>query len=1221
MAGIPAGRLSIEIVAEIARLQSDLDKAKRAVKAASGDIAASARSANDNLAGMSKGMAATAPSAKAAAFGMRNLAFQAQDLGVQLASAAGSSDPLRMAFMAFVQQGPQIRDAFNQTGKSVIGLITGFLSAHPLLVALTVAAGVAAAAFKLFQGEINKSAELDKYAASLGLTKEEMGKLTDVGVTAGDMFKGLWRTIDQGLGAGRIFSTIKSWAVDAFKTALEWVNNFAAGAWAAFMGTGKAVIALGTAAKQALSGDFAGALATVKAIPDGYVSAFGQAKKAMSGFYADWRSNSIAVAKERISGQAAKLIDDRTEKKLKDEAKEKGSLLGDILSGAFLGQMTVDLDKKLNVKVEWGGPTDLGEQMKAINDVREGVQRLADYDLQVLHDQLELTADLAGSLGDSLSEAFGKGGRALGDMVKILGEYGVRQQEIDKTAGSAAERQKRSSDLQLTSLIGLTGAAKGFFKEHSAGYKAMAAAEKALTIVQLARTAIDVAGGAARMFATLGPYAFPAVAAMLGVMASLGFGGGGGGAKLPQSNEGKGTVFGDSDAKSESLKRSVDFLADIDGETLVFTRQMAASLKNIESQIGGVTNLVLRNGLDDVAGKMNVQTGFKTSFLGKALGGGPGGLVGAMAGSLLLGPLGALLGNVVGNLFSKVIYKIPVIGDILGGIGKVIGSLFGTKKTVVGSGIYGGPQSLGSIDEMGFAGQTFADIKSTKKFFGIKAGSKYSTQYGALADDISNQFGLLLTSFGDAIKLAAGPLGIDLDAITGKLDSFVVDIGKINLDGLTGDEIQEKLEAVFGAQADKMAQYAVAGLEKFQQVGEGYFETLIRVASTVEAVASSLDQLGLSATSLGTDASMAIAGFFGSVSDYQSAAGAYFQTFYSDAEQAAAKTAQLGKVFDSLGIAMPDSIASFRALVEAQDLTTASGQQMYAALLQLAPAFAEITSGARNAASAASILRERNDLERQMLELNGDTAKLRELDLAAVDPSNRALLAQIQARQDEIAAEQAAQQAAEQARQAAEQAAAEAAATAQRLVDAWHSVGDAIMDEVRRIRGELAPGGQSYASLQKQFQTATDAARGGNIDAAKLLPGLSQALLDAATAAATDGRMLQRIKAITAASLERTYGVIAGSIPGFADGGMHAGGLRVVGENGPELEATGPSRIWNADQIAAAVAGSADPGAIGQAVALALRPYLFEIAKNTLTSSKLADKWDGEGLPPERDAA
>lgn len=36
--------------------------------------------------------------------------------------------------------------------------------------------------------------------------------------------------------------------------------------------------------------------------------------------------------------------------------------------------------------------------------------------------------------------------------------------------------------------------------------------------------------------------------------------------------------------------------------------------------------------------------------------------------------------------------------------------------------------------------------------------------------------------------------------------------------------------------------------------------------------------------------------------------------------------------------------------------------------------------------------------------------------------------------------------------------------------------------------------------------------------------------------------------------------------PKFAAGGFHDGGLRIVGERGPELEATGPSRIWTAEQ-------------------------------------------------------
>lgn len=38
------------------------------------------------------------------------------------------------------------------------------------------------------------------------------------------------------------------------------------------------------------------------------------------------------------------------------------------------------------------------------------------------------------------------------------------------------------------------------------------------------------------------------------------------------------------------------------------------------------------------------------------------------------------------------------------------------------------------------------------------------------------------------------------------------------------------------------------------------------------------------------------------------------------------------------------------------------------------------------------------------------------------------------------------------------------------------------------------------------------------------------------------------------------------SLKKFASGGDHLGGWRIVGERGPELEATGPARIWNFDQ-------------------------------------------------------
>ncbi|MBO9377918.1 hypothetical protein GG804_14180 [Sphingomonas histidinilytica] len=751
----------------------------------------------------------------------------------------------------------------------------------------------------------------------------------------------------------------------------------------------------------------------------------------------------------------------------------------------------------------------LGLDIKLNIDTSQLVQNMSAFTTSI-DDAIERVR----RLGDNLSDAFGQGGNALGRMMILMAEYGKRQSTIDDQVKAGdlerAKAAKQSADLQLDTLIGLTSAAKGLFSEHSKGYKAMVAAEQALTVVQLARTAVDVAGGAARMFATLGPLGFPAVAAMLGVMASLGFNSGAS-VNAPTTNQGTGTVFGDTSAKSDSIKRSIDLLADLDTEMLVVSRQMAASLKAIESNIGGLTNLVIRlGGVDGIGSNAakDVNTGFKRDLLGTALEEGltrgVSGFMGMAAGMLIAGPLGGAIGLALGALtdFTK---KIPILGDILGGIGSIIGGLFGTKTKVVGSGIFGAPQTLADIDALGFTGQTFADIQKKKKVLGVTTSTKYSTQFGELDASLEDQFGKLLLSFADTIKLAAGPLGLATADIEAKLNSFVVDLGKIDLKDLTGEEIQEKLTAVFGAQADKMAQFVI-DLQRFQGVGEGAFETLVRVASTVDVVTTSLQQLGLSSQSLGIDASMAIADLFGGAQDYATAANAYFEAFYSDAEQAAARAAQLGRVFDSLGVTMPDSIAAYRALVEAQDLTTAAGQQLYAQLLQLAPAFAEIVSAGKSAASAAAILRERQDLEKQLLELQGNTVALRQRELEQLDPSNRALQMQIWAIQDQ------------------QKAAQDAASAAKELADAWGSVGDSIMAEVKRIRAlDATAAASSYQTLAAQFNAASAAARRGDMDAAKSLPELSRSLLDAAAGQVGSRRELDLIRGQTAASLEQTY--------------------------------------------------------------------------------------------------
>ena len=621
-------------------------------------------------------------------------------------------------------------------------------------------------------------------------------------------------------------------------------------------------------------------------------------------------------------------------------------------------------------------------------------------------DHWDIIAGKVQSAGQGMADAFGSAGRAIGDLASIYAGYQASRTRADaehaaaiRAAGTneqllAQENARfalQSSGAQIAAYGDMASAAKGFFKEGSAGYQALSAAEKvfravqfALSVKAMAQNAIETGASIAKSGLRAAAHAVEAVvkaiaslpfpanliagAATAAAIAKLGVsiagGTGGGNSALPKANTGAGTVLGDSTKGSDSIKNSIDALSKVDQLTNAYSREMAASLKSIDSQIGSVAAVLVRSG--NISADGGVAQGFKANAIGSALG------------------------------------AIPLVGGILKG-------LFGSTTTVTGSGLTQGGRSLGDILDNGFAANTYSDVEKKSKLFGITTGRSSSTVIGGSADaSVNQQFGLILKSFDAAIVAAAGPLGESTQAIADKVKFFVFDLGKVDLKGLTGDQIQEKLSNIFGAAADGMAAAAFPGIERFQKVGEGAFETLTRVASTVEAVTTALDQLGTSSAALGIDAKMGLAAQFDSLSDMSSAVGAYFQAYYTAEEQAAAKTAQMGKMFDSLGLAMPASLAGFRQLVEAQDLTSAAGQSTYATLLQLAPAFADLNATMDGAKSAADILSERMDLQKQLWQALGDTAAIRAAELAALDPSNRALQQRLYDLADEAAATEAA---------------------------------------------------------------------------------------------------------------------------------------------------------------------------------------------------------------------
>ncbi|MRV72574.1 hypothetical protein GJ700_12735 [Duganella sp. FT92W] len=231
------------------------------------------------------------------------------------------------------------------------------------------------------------------------------------------------------------------------------------------------------------------------------------------------------------------------------------------------------------------------------------------------------------------------------------------------------------------------------------------------------------------------------------------------------------------------------------------------------------------------------------------------------------------------------------------------------------------------------------------------------------------------------------------------------------------------------------------------------------------------------------------------------------------------------------------------------------------------------------AARARAVAQERAGIEREMLQLQGNTAGLRQLELDALDPLNRAAKQAVFDLQDKMAAEAEAARVAQAMAEARARAAEEAQRAEQALMQVRQSATDSIFDEVKRLKGLMDGGGaMTLAGAQSAFAIATAQARSGDQAALNALPGLSKTLADLAGQNARSLQELHWIQATTAASLQETamgavgqYGL---TIPKFDQGTnlITQGGLAFVhpGEAVVPAASNGPYRASGGDSVLAA---------------------------------------------------
>lgn len=654
------------------------------------------------------------------------------------------------------------------------------------------------------------------------------------------------------------------------------------------------------------------------------------------------------------------------------------------------------------------------EAIKKAGEAAEATERVRaandNYNDSLRH-TLELLGEVAAhtrSIADGLGDGLGRIGDAIGQMTSVFAEHqAVREQlrvdedEARKKAAGDAKRlgeievlyaQKRKNAEVEANLASL-GAFKRMFKEKSAAYKVLTAVETAYRAIQLAGTvkamaveavhtaksiagalargAADAAAGAAKMFSQLGVFAFPVVAAMVGLLVSLGLRIAGGGGSSPsivtaeerQKTQGTGTVLGDAEAKSESIARSLELVEAHTNKDLEYSNSMLRALRSIDQNIGALTAALAR--------QLGVAGGI---FDSSGLGLGSSTKLSTLTAAFLGGPIGVLLS------------KIPVIGGIMK-------TLFGTKttRTLTDQGLSFDAQSLEDILNSGLLGDAYQDVavKKKKKFLGITYSNKTNseTTTSPLGDDILTEMARVLDSLRTGIISAAGVLGIEGADAT--LNAFVVEIGKISLKDMTGAEIQETLNAVFGKLGDQMAEAVFGQIGEFQKAGEGAMETLVRLARDYQVIDITLASIGKTFGQVGLASIAArerLVEFFGSLDDFVEQTAFFAENFLTDVERMVPIQAAVEKELTRLGLSGITTKDAFKNLVLGLDTSTAAGAEMYAALLALAPAFLKVvefsTEGSKDMEDAGKRVKDAysklaNDLQNTIDKFKGFADSLR----------------------------------------------------------------------------------------------------------------------------------------------------------------------------------------------------------------------------------------------------
>ena len=205
-------------------------------------------------------------------------------------------------------------------------------------------------------------------------------------------------------------------------------------------------------------------------------------------------------------------------------------------------------------------------------------------------------------------------------------------------------------------------------------------------------------------------------------------------------------MYSEIKAKSESISKALENISANSEIANQYNNGMLNALKNIESSLTSLNKITIRSG--------------------------------AQAAVRNISGMGTTHNSTTGRIFD--------LGHIL----------FSVKKSIVDSGILQQAQTLSEIMQGGTNITGYATVETKSKRWG-KTKTSTEDVFTKLDDDLQKQFTDVIKGMASAITESAKVLNLDTAEFTNTLNSFVVDIGRINYMTCRQNRLKNNLQLSF----------------------------------------------------------------------------------------------------------------------------------------------------------------------------------------------------------------------------------------------------------------------------------------------------------------------------------------------------------------------------------------------------------------------------------------